>query len=191
MFEVSGTILSAGADGVSDKPREELPPSGSVDGQAWSGRFSFGDRGLAGPHVDIGLDGVTGPLQWEDMPLANGGCARGTAGTDRIDGRFHGSGHEDAWGVFDTGAYVEAFGAKHAHVATGGSVASGRGSICGRISAPLDCVDSGAGARSLEPGTWWPTCRRRATKSRRAQGSDIDNKCVSVTAVASQRPSFR
>ena len=49
----------------------------------------------------------------------------------------------------------------------------------------------GAGARGLEPGTCWPTCRRRATKSRRALGSDIDSKCESVTAVASQRPAFR
>ncbi len=27
-------------------------------------------------------------------------------------GRFHGPGHEEAWGVFDTGAFVGAFGAR-------------------------------------------------------------------------------
>lgn len=36
----------------------------------------------------------------------------GAAGTDRIDGRFHGPGHGEAFGTFDTGAYVGAFGAK-------------------------------------------------------------------------------
>lgn len=41
-----------------------------------------------------------------------GGFATGTAGTDRISGRFHGPGDEEAWGVFDTGAYVGAFGTK-------------------------------------------------------------------------------
>ncbi|MCY4602572.1 MAG: hypothetical protein OXF27_21935 [Acidobacteria bacterium] len=38
--------------------------------------------------------------------------ASGTAGSDRIEGRLHGPAHEEAWGVFDTGAYIGAFGAK-------------------------------------------------------------------------------
>ena len=73
----------------------------------------IGER--AGVAIDIDLGGVDRPLQWEDMPLANGGFAQGAAGGYRIDGRFHGDGHEKAWGVFDTGAYVGASGAKRQH----------------------------------------------------------------------------
>ena len=38
--------------------------------------------------------------------------AAGTAGSDYLTGNFHGPDHEEAYGVFDTGAYVGAFGAK-------------------------------------------------------------------------------
>ena len=46
------------------------------------------------------------------MQPADGGFRAGAAGTDYLEGRFHGPGHEEAWGVFDTDAYVGAFGAK-------------------------------------------------------------------------------
>ena len=71
---------------------------------------------LARPLVDVdvdlddGGDGVA--LRWTGMEPAGGRFAGGAAGADRIEGRFHGPGHEEAWGVFDTGAYVGAFGAK-------------------------------------------------------------------------------
>ena len=58
------------------------------------------------PGHDIGAPG------WADMPLLNGRFATGTAGTDYLAGDFHGPAHQEAWGVFDTGAYVGAFGAK-------------------------------------------------------------------------------
>ena len=60
--------------------------------------------------LDDGGDGVA--LEWRGMPLSAGVFGKGTAGTDRLDGRFHGPGHEEAFGTFDTGAYVGAFGAK-------------------------------------------------------------------------------
>ena len=57
--------------------------------------------------TDIGAPG------WKDMPLAQGRFASGTAGQDDyLEGNFHGPNHEEAYGVFDTGAYVGAFGAK-------------------------------------------------------------------------------
>ena len=63
--------------------------------------------------VDIDLHGGGGvALRWEGMAPAAGAFRKGAAGTDRIDGRFHGPAHEEAWGTFDTGAYVGAFGAK-------------------------------------------------------------------------------
>ena len=58
------------------------------------------------PGHDIGAPG------WSGMALSNGGFSSGTAGTDHLQGNFHGPAHEEAWGVFDTSAYVGAFGAK-------------------------------------------------------------------------------
>ena len=56
---------------------------------------------------DIGAPG------WKDMPLAQGSFTSGTAGRDDyLEGNFHGPDHEEAYGVFDTGAYVGAFAAK-------------------------------------------------------------------------------
>ena len=36
----------------------------------------------------------------------------GSAGRDYPEGNFHGQDHEETYGVFDTGAYIGAFGAK-------------------------------------------------------------------------------
>ena len=43
--------------------------------------------------------------------LHNGRFETGAAGVDRLIGNFHGPRHEEAYGAFDTGAYVGAFGA--------------------------------------------------------------------------------
>lgn len=71
---------------------------------------------LSRPLVDVVIDlsdylGAL-PLRWTGMEPDGGRFAKGRAGTDRIDGRFHGPGHEEAWAVFETGAFVGAFGAK-------------------------------------------------------------------------------
>ena len=70
---------------------------------------------LSQPRVDVAIDlddGGSGvALRWTGMTPAAGSFS-GRAGSGRIDGRFHGPGHEEAWGVFDTDAYVGAFGAK-------------------------------------------------------------------------------
>lgn len=58
------------------------------------------------PGHDIGAPG------WANMALSDGRFATGTVGTDYLAGDFHGPSHEEAWGVFDNGAYVGAFGAK-------------------------------------------------------------------------------
>ena len=60
--------------------------------------------------LDDGGDGVE--LRWAGMQLSGGAFARGAAGADRIEGRFHGPGHREAFGTFDDGAHVGAFGAK-------------------------------------------------------------------------------
>lgn len=58
--------------------------------------------------VDNGRD-VT--LPWQDVPLTTGSFQQGVAGRNHLHGRFHGPGHSEAWGVFDTEDYVGAFGA--------------------------------------------------------------------------------
>ena len=71
---------------------------------------------LARPLVDVDVDlddgGAGVALEWRGMRLSGGAFAKGAPGTDRLSGRFHGPGHEEAFGAFDTGAYVGAFGAK-------------------------------------------------------------------------------
>ena len=70
---------------------------------------------LSRPRVGVEIDVpgfAIGSPAWSDMPLAGGGFASGSAGADRLEGNFHGPDHGEAWGVFDTGAHVGAFGAK-------------------------------------------------------------------------------
>ena len=63
--------------------------------------------------VDVDIPGFAiGSPRWSDIPLTDGRFATGTAGTDRLEGDFHGPDHYEAYGVFDTDAYVGGFGAK-------------------------------------------------------------------------------
>jgi len=61
--------------------------------------------------IDVPGFAIDSPA-WADMPLVDGGFASGSSGTDRLEGNFHGPDHSETYGVFDTGAYVGAFGAK-------------------------------------------------------------------------------
>ena len=71
------------------------------------GTAELGIADLSRPLVDVdidlddGGDGVA--LRWEGIEPAAGAFGSGAAGTDRIDGRFHGPGHGEAFGTFDTG----------------------------------------------------------------------------------------
>ena len=60
---------------------------------------------LSRPRVGVAIDvrgQEIGAPGWADMPLDAGSFASGTAGSDYLAGNFHGPGHEEAWGVFDT-----------------------------------------------------------------------------------------
>lgn len=62
---------------------------------------------IAVPGHDIGAP------EWVDMPLSEGRFGAGTpGGGDWLAGNFHGPGHEEEWGVFDTTDYLGAFGAR-------------------------------------------------------------------------------
>ena len=72
---------------------------------------------LSRPRVGVSIDvpgHAIGAPGWADMPLGNGRFTVGTAGADYLEGNFHGPGHEEAWGVFDTADYLGAFGARRA-----------------------------------------------------------------------------
>lgn len=64
--------------------------------------------------VDIELSGQDiGAPAWADVPLLDGRFTSGDVDTgDYLAGDFHGPDHEETYGVFDTGSYVGAFGAK-------------------------------------------------------------------------------
>ncbi len=90
----------------------EASPKGTFGRIAGTATVTIED--LSRPRVDVGiaLDGVEAPLRWTDLPLAGGRFSAGTAGTDRLDGHFHGPVQEEAYGVFDTDRWLGAFGAK-------------------------------------------------------------------------------
>lgn len=69
---------------------------------------------LGQPLLDahINLEGHTVPLQWRQVPIANGSFQQGVAAEHLLHGRFHGPGHAEAWGLFHTDAFLGAFGAK-------------------------------------------------------------------------------
>lgn len=69
------------------------------------------DQTPANPDAGLGGSGARchGDLG-ERQPF---GLGRHAGRCRHISGRFYGPGHEEAWGVFDTDAYVGAFGARH------------------------------------------------------------------------------
>ena len=70
---------------------------------------------LSRPRVGVTIDvpgHAIGAPGWADMALDEGRFSSGSAGTDWLSGSFHGPGHEEAWGVFDTTGHVGSFGAK-------------------------------------------------------------------------------
>ena len=63
--------------------------------------------------VDITLAGRRiGSAAWSGIPLRAGRYETGVSGRDRLVGDFHGPAHQETYGVFDTGVYVGAYGAK-------------------------------------------------------------------------------
>ena len=70
---------------------------------------------LSQPYVTVEIDVAgyaIGSPAWTSMPLYNGRFASGTVGRDYLEGNFYGPIYDETYGVFDTGAYVGAFGAK-------------------------------------------------------------------------------
>ena len=93
----------------------EAASTGTFERRRGSATVTIADlsRPRVGVEIDVPGFAIDSPA-WADMPLAGGGFAAGSAGADRLEGNFHGPDHGEAYGVFDTGAHVGAFGAKRA-----------------------------------------------------------------------------
>lgn len=79
------------------------------------GTASVSIADLSNPRVSVNvqLSGrAIGSSAWNDMPLAGGEYGAGSVGRDFLKGKFHGPNHEETYGVFDTGTWVGAFGAR-------------------------------------------------------------------------------
>ena len=63
--------------------------------------------------VDVAIGGrQIGSAAWDNITLDRGWFGVGLYGQDALAGNFFGPQHQEVYGVFDTGAYVGAFGAK-------------------------------------------------------------------------------
>ena len=91
----------------------EASPTGTFERLAGTVTVTVAD--LSRPRVGVAVDVPghdIGAPDWADLPLVAGAFTSGTAGTDYLGGAFHGPGHEEAWGVFDTTGHVGAFGVR-------------------------------------------------------------------------------
>lgn len=70
---------------------------------------------LSMPAVSVGITVGGNPIGkpgWTGMSLVDGRFVSGVAGNDYLEGNFHGADNSEAYGVFDTGNFTGAFGAK-------------------------------------------------------------------------------
>ena len=67
-------------------------------------------------HVSVNVevdDSRVGPPEWSNVEMAGGHFLHGSvADRDYLEGNLHGPNQEEAYGVFDTGSYTGAFGAR-------------------------------------------------------------------------------
>lgn len=78
-----------------------------------SGTATVSIADLSRPRVDVEITIPGANIgTWTDMRVTNGRYSAGTTGRDHLVGDFHGPNHGETYGVFDTGLYVGAFGAR-------------------------------------------------------------------------------
>ena len=130
---LDGNIAMAFAAGNVRGTNPEPGPSGNLDA-AWDGiveaistrtfdrregtvRIAIGNllNPLATVTIMLGDSLLVAEDTWTDLPVMNGAFGKGTHGLDYLEGNFHGSDEQEAYGVFDTDAYTGAFGAIRAN----------------------------------------------------------------------------
>ncbi len=91
----------------------EASPADTAERLMGTARVTIAD--LSRPRVGVAIEVPghdIGAPGWGNMRLGNGRFTSGAAGRDYLEGAFHGPGHEEAWGVFDTADHVGVFGAR-------------------------------------------------------------------------------
>ena len=117
-LEANGGVVVGNASG--SDPSRSAAWSGLARAHDANGRTGSGTATLTAglssrPTVDadIRIGGSrTGSSAWSGIPLANGRFETGSGLDDRIVGHFHGPGHEEACGTFDTRDRSGVFGVK-------------------------------------------------------------------------------
>lgn len=91
----------------------EASPKGTFRRLRGTARVTIPDlsRPRVGVEIDVPGQDIGAP-GWADMAVEGGRFDSGDAGTDYLAGSFHGPGHAEAWGVFDTKGHLGAFGAR-------------------------------------------------------------------------------
>ncbi|MXW87501.1 MAG: hypothetical protein F4Z55_17050 [Boseongicola sp. SB0667_bin_21] len=93
-------------------------PAEAISTRSWNRRsgmatITMADLSVPRVAVDVNIGGHSiGSSGWQSIWLHNGRFETGAAGIDRLIGDFHGPEHEEAYGAFDTGAFVGSFGAR-------------------------------------------------------------------------------
>ena len=110
-----GEAAGTNPAGVGTATWTGIAEAASTDTFQWrSGTATIAIADLSDPRVSVGIDvpgyAIDAPA-WADILLVEGRFASGTAGSDYLEGNFHGPDHGETYGVFDTGAYIGAFGA--------------------------------------------------------------------------------
>ena len=110
--EASGTN-PVGIGGASWEGLAEAASLRSYTRRQGTARISIADLSNPMVDVDVRIDGRSiGSSAWNDIPLDRGNYGAGSVGRDYLRGKFHGPNHEETYGVFDTGTWIGAFGAK-------------------------------------------------------------------------------
>ena len=102
-----------GTGGATWRGIAEVVSTDTFERQPGSSTVSIADLSEPLVRVEIEVSGNSvGSSAWTDMALSDGRYESGVKGLDYLTGNFHGSDHDEVYGVFDTAAYVGAFGAK-------------------------------------------------------------------------------
>ena len=93
----------------------EAASTGNFQRRQGTVTLTVADLSIPRVGAEIVIDGHDiGAPGWTDIPMTGGNFETGRIGRDYLEGNFHGADHSEAYGVFDTGPYVGAFGARQA-----------------------------------------------------------------------------
>ena len=111
--DIGVTVTGAGMGSATWSGIAEAASTSTFQRREGTATLTIKDLSQPRVGVDIDINGFTiNSPGWADIPLTNGRFATGRVESDRMKGQFYGPSHAEAYGVFDTGAYVGGFGVK-------------------------------------------------------------------------------